>query len=364
MECNSQSVAVLGAGGEGLALSAHLAAKGATVHLYTREPRRIRTVAAESAVQSRGAVRGRFRLAAVHDDLAEVAGRCRTLFVATVTTAYQDVAAALAPYLTGGQVVVLFSGKLCGSVEFAHALARHRAASVDVIETDALFAARPWGDHGVAVHGVKRWNFFAGADPATTRRHAPLLRHYFPGLEPARTLIQRGLTDFGAVAHSPIALANISRIDRAEELLFYHEGLSERTVVLLEEVEQEFRRVGAAYDSPVPPMTQVLDRYYGCSDGSMLDVLRSVQPYRDIMAPRSLDHRFLHEDISSTLVPVTQLAQRAGVGTPVTSALVSLFSVLAGRDYRRTGRTLERLGWSGLSHGEIRRLVAPEVRAP
>ena len=302
-ERRSGEIGVLGAGSEGLALAAHLASRGESVHLRTRFPDRIRTIARERSVRARGLLQGRFPLAAVGSDLREVAGRCGVLFVAAVTTAYRSLAAALAPHLEPGHVVVLFSGKLCGTAEFGHALTRSGAARVDVLETDALFAARTWGDAGVTVHGQKQWNLFTGLDRDATERHGKRMRQLFPGLEQARSQVQRGLTDFGAVAHATIALANISRIDRAEELLFYREGLSERTVVLMERVEREFQQVGEAYDAPVPSMVELLDRYYGCEGDTVLEAMRSVHVYRDITAPRSLNHRFLREDVASTLVP-------------------------------------------------------------
>ncbi|QPP07809.1 NAD(P)-binding domain-containing protein [Streptomyces bathyalis] len=357
-ERRSGETGVLGAGSEGLALAAHLASRGEPVHLHTRHPGRIRAIGRSREIRARGLLQGRFPLAAVSSDLEEVAERCGVLFVATVTTAYRSVAAALAPHLRSGHVVVLFSGKLCGSAEFGHALAGCGAAPVDVVETDALFAARAWEDEGVVIHGEKKWNLFTGLDRAATERHEERLRGLFPGLERASCQVQRGLTDFGAVAHATIALANISRIDRAEELLFYREGLSERTVVLMEQVEREFQRVGEAYEAPVPSMVELLDRYYGCEGETLLEAMRSVRVYRDITAPRSLDHRFLREDVASTLVPLTQLAERAAVPTPMTDALVSLFSALGGEDYRRTGRTLARLGWDGLTYDGIRRKLS------
>lgn len=347
-------VGVLGAGGEGLALAAHLAANGESVHLCTRDPARVAGIARTRSVRARGVVEGDLPLASVGTDPAELARHCPLIFVATVTTAYPEVARRLAPHLGAGHTVVLFSGKLCGSVEFAHVLERHGAGAADVLETDALFAARPWEDHGVTVHGVKRWNLFAGTRSAVTKRHSDRVQSLFPGLQPGRNVVQRGLTDFGAVAHPSIALANLSRIDRGEKLLFYREGLTERTAVLLERAAAEFRRVGEAYDAPVPPVPELLDLYYGCEGDTALEAMRTVGPYRTITAPTSLDHRFLREDVSSTLVPMTELAQRAGVPAPMTNALIDVVSTLSHVDYRGTGRTLESIGWGGLTHGQIR----------
>ncbi|MEV6960758.1 NAD/NADP octopine/nopaline dehydrogenase family protein [Streptomyces sp. NPDC051207] len=347
-------VGVLGAGGEGLALAAHLAARGETVHLCTRDPGRIAGITRSRSIRARGVVEGALPLAAVGSDPGELARRCPVLFVATVTTAYPAVAARLAPHLDSGHTVVLFSGKLCGSVEFAHVLERHGTHDVDVLETDALFAARPWGDHGVTVHGVKQWNLFTGTRSAVTKRHTDRLQDLFPGLQPGRNVVQRGLTDFGAVAHPSIALANISRIDRGEKLLFYREGLSERTVVLLEQTAAEFQQVGEAYDAPVPSVAELLDLYYGCQGETALDAMRTVVPYGTITAPTSLDHRFLQEDVSSTLVPMTELARKAGCPTPMTDALIGFASTLSHEDYRHSGRTLASIGWGGLTHEQIR----------
>ncbi|MFD9896353.1 NAD/NADP octopine/nopaline dehydrogenase family protein [Amycolatopsis sp. NPDC059027] len=345
-------IGVVGAGGEGRAVAAYLASRDLPVHLYTRDPRTADEIARRRAITATGVLNGRFPLRAVTGDPADLAGRAVVL-VATVTTAYPEVAARLAPHLTRGQVVVLFSSKLCGSVEFAHALTIAGAPDVDVVETDALFAARPHGTGGVTVLGTKGWNLFSGSSADAVDRHAGLVCEWFPMLEVTRNPVERGLHDFGAVAHVPIALANLGTIDRAEELLFYVEGLSARTVTLLERTEAEFAAVAEAYGARLLPMTELLDRYYGCTRTCLLDAIRTVEPYKTIAAPTSLDHRFLTEDIRSTLVPLQALARRAGIGTPMVDAAITIMSALGGEDFRSTGRTLARLDWDGLSHERI-----------
>ncbi|WP_145738280.1 NAD/NADP octopine/nopaline dehydrogenase family protein [Saccharopolyspora dendranthemae] len=352
-------IGVLGAGGEGLAVTAYLASQGHRVRLCTRNPERVAGVRDTGELRATGELVGRFPVAQVASDPAELARRCRIVVVAAITTAYPDIADSLAAHLDEEHVVVLFSGKLCGSAEFAAHLRRGGAPEVDVVETDALFAARPDGDDGVRVLGTKRWNLVSGATPGAVERRAPVIREWFPWLESATNLVHRGLTDFGAVAHAPIALANLGTIDRGEELLFYLDGVSDRTVALLREVEQEFREVAAAYGAELMPMPEVLDRYYGCTTTSLLAAMRSAEPYKAILAPESLDHRFLHEDIASTLVPLEALAAKAGIDTPMVGSIITVMSTLSGKSFRRSGRTLERLGWADLDHQEIRRLLTP-----
>ncbi|HEY3469548.1 MAG TPA: NAD/NADP octopine/nopaline dehydrogenase, partial [Amycolatopsis sp.] len=56
------------------------------------------------------------------------------------------------------------------------------------------------------------------------------------------------------------------------------------------------------------------------------------------------------------------LARCAGVATPVVDAAITIMSVLGGEDFRRTGRTLDRLGWAGLGHDGILRRLGAEDR--
>lgn len=352
-------IGVIGAGGEGLAVVAHLSSTGHRVRLCTRNPQRVAGIRDRGEIRATGEMEGTFPLVQVTADPAELAQRCRVVVIAAITTAYPEIAASLAPHLTADHVIVLFSGKLCGSAEFAAALRGAGAPEVDVVETDALFAARPDGDDGVRVLGTKRWNLVSGATPGAVERRSPVVREWFPWLETATNLVHRGLTDFGAVAHAPIALANLGTIDRGEELLFYLDGVSDRTVALLREVEREFREVATAYGAALMPMPEVLDRYYGCTTTSLLDAMRSAAPYKSILAPGSLDHRFLHEDIASTLVPLEALADKAGVATPMVGSIINVMSTLSGKPFRRSGRTLERLGWADLDHAEIHRALNP-----
>lgn len=351
MECNG--IGIIGAGNAGRALAAYLSGMGHEVRLCTRDPGQIEPIRREGRIRAHGVLDGVFPIAEVTAEPATLAGRCEVIFVASITTAYRDIARQLAPYLNERHLVILFSGKLCGTLEFLRALSARGCDHTPVVETDSLFDCRCQGDDGIWVRGFKRWTFFSGAQRSDTRRHAERISAFFPGLEAAHSLVQRGLTDFGALAHAVISLVNLSKIDRAEPLRFYYDGLSERTVALLEAVEREFRAVAEAFGSPWIHAKDVLDRYYGCDSRSLLAAMRTVPNYRHSFAPTTIDHRFLREDVVSTLVPLRALADKAGVDTPMIDAVVTMVSILLNEDFKVTGRSLQRLGWQDLSHQEI-----------
>ncbi len=348
-----RSIGVVGSGNIARALTAHLAAGGHEVRMYARRPEALASVREAGSLTADGMLTGTFPVAEVTGDPGRLTAECPVVFVATVTTAYRDVAAVLAPVLQPNQLIVTFSSKLFGSVEFGGALRVHGAPdSVEVVETDCILAARVMPD-GTVLMARKNWNLLGAPRRQSVEAHLPLLAKLFPGLEPATNLVHRGVSDFGAMAHVVISYANLSKIDRAEPVLFYEEGLSERTVRLLAATEQEFRTVAEAYGASLLPMPEILNRYYGADSSDLLSAMRSARPYRGVLAPTSVDDRLLREDVINTLVPLEQLAELAGVRTPMVSAMISLAGTLAGADYRTTGRTLLRLGLADLDHAAL-----------
>ena len=352
----ARTVGVVGSGNIARALAAQLASRGHRVRLYARDAAKLEDVRSAGSITATGMLEGTFPVESVTGDVTRAAD-CSTIVIATVTTAYEDVAAALGPALDPDHLVVTFSSKLFGSVLVDRCLAEHGAPStVDVVETDSILAARVLDDGTVAL-ARKGWNLLSGPREAAVDEHLPFLADVFPGLEKATNLVHRGVNDFGALAHVVISYANLSKIDRGEPVLFYEEGLSERTVALLERMEGEFAAVAKAYDAELVPMTEVLDRYYGvlgCDTSSLLAAMRSVLVYKGVKAPTSVDDRLLYEDVSSTLVPLRALAAKAGVETPMVDAMVTMASTVAGQDFRQTGRTLDRLGLDGMSWEGIR----------
>jgi opine dehydrogenase len=350
---SGDAIGIIGAGNSAHALAAYLSSQGHRVTMFARNPAKISKIAASKQIVAVGKVEGTFPINFVTDDYAVLAKHSRTIFLATVTTAYRAVTRALAPHLTSDHAIVAFSSKLCGSLEVQSELLASGVQGVKVIETDALFACRIRDDGAIWIRGFKNWNLYACPTWTETKEYGPLLSRYFPGLEPARNLIQRGLTDFGAVAHAVITLANISRIDRQDEFLFYYEGLSERTVVLLEAMEREFQAVAAAYGTEIISLTDLLNRYYGCETETLYKAMTSVPNYRHSLAPKSLDHRYLQEDVACTLVPVQQLALKAGIKTPMTDSVINLASIIGGQEFSAVGRHLGGLGWDGLTRDQI-----------
>jgi opine dehydrogenase len=72
--------------------------------------------------------------------------------------------------------------------------------------------------------------------------------------------------------------------------------------------------------------------------------------------PKSLDHKFITEDVPTGLIPMSALGAAAGVGTPAINALVEVVRIMTGT-LRGCGGTLELLGRNGMDGQRIRRVM-------
>lgn len=347
---------IVGAGNSAHALACYLIQQGHRATLYARRPEALQHLKDQQTIRAKGKIEGQFRIDGVCHQPQQLA-ECDVLFLCTTATAYSDVIDQLHPFLHAGQKIVLFSSKLAGSQEVSERLRQLGKKGIAVVETDALFACRLQPDRSIWVRGLKQWNLFCTPRRQDTDQCQPWLQALFPGLEPAQNLIQRGLTDFGALTHALTVVLNANPIDRQESFLFYYEGFTERTVVILEQLEAEFQSLAQAFGTTLLPARELLRRYYGCETSSLLAAMRSVPNYRHSLAPDNLQTRYLSEDVACTLVPAQQLARLAGLSTPILDAVVALATALNGIDYGRQGRTLDKLGWGDYGAEEIRTIL-------
>ncbi len=352
-----ESVAIVGSGNSARALASYLSSRGHAVKLLVRSLEKVNGIQQQGHIYASGKIEGRFPIELVTTDPDSCVDSCTTIFIATVTTAYEEIACKLAPYLKHGQQVVLFSSKFGGVVHFARVLADCGVTDVPVMETDALFACRTQDDGSIWIRGFKQWTLFSAPTQSVTLKYKDSILRFFPHLQMADNVVQRGLTDFGALAHALTMLVNMNTIDRGNSFPFYLEGFTERTVVLLENMECEFRAIAEAYGTTLIPMTELLNRYYGCDTTSLLAAMRSVPNYRLSQSPPLLQHRYIEEDVSCSLVPIRQLAVKAGIKTPIIDTVVNLASAVLGEDFNSTGRTLGKLGWENMTSDQIRQSI-------
>jgi opine dehydrogenase len=120
--------------------------------------------------------------------------------------------------------------------------------------------------------------------------------------------------------------------------------------------------VAAALGASVPTLADWFDRVYGVRGATLVETCQQLTynsdgPYQATGTPKSLDHKFITEDVPTGLIPMSVLGAAAGVRTPAIDALVELVRNMTGRNFAADARTLEGLGLSGIDGQQIRRVM-------
>jgi opine dehydrogenase len=355
---------VLGAGHGGMAMAGHLALKGFSVRLYNRSPERLRPVQQSGSIQ----------LIAGHDDLphgdgpipiatadiAEALDGADILMVVVPATGHAFMAERCAPHLRDGQIIILHPGRTGGALEFHHIL-RQRGVRADVIVAEAqtlLYAARVINPAQVQIFGVKRSVPLAAIPahrtPEVLRALAPAYREFVPG----DNVMKTSMDNIGAIFHPAVTVLNCARIESTHgEFEYYIDGITPATARVLETLDAERIAVGAAMGFHCMSAREWLYFAYDAPGKTLFDAIRANQGYYGIQAPPIIEHRYLWEDVPMSLVPIASMGEIFGVPCPTIRAIVHLANLMHSCNYWETGRTAEKMGLTGRSLKEIRRVV-------
>ena len=109
--------------------------------------------------------------------------------------------------------------------------------------------------------------------------------------------------------------------------------------------------MGEKLDIACRSLRNWIHKAYGVQIGLLHEMIHAVPPYQNTKdipnrspAPKTLQHRYLTEEIPLKVVPLEEIGRIIGVLTPLYSEMIDKVDELLGTDYRRTGRTLADMG--------------------
>lgn len=350
---------VVGAGNGGLAVAGYLSLAGFPTKLFNRTPARLDDIRRNGGIMVQGGIQGFARLDVVTSDIAEAMTDVDVVMVVIPASGHRSLARSLAPHLKDGQVVVLNPGRTLGAVEFEYIL-RTAGCQTNVVVAEAqtmLYASRRVGKARVMVHGIKSRVPLAALPAWQTERVVRMLSLAFPQFVPERHVLCTGLDNVGAVLHPVPTILNLARIDTGEKFEYYHEGITPRVARLLGEIDRERLAVAAAFGVEAKSTKEWLREAYGAEGCNLFEAIKNNPGYKGILAPDALPTRYLTEDVPMGLVPMSSLGRLVGISTPVMDSIITLASMLDGVDYRKEGRTLDRVGLGGMTVRDIYNLI-------
>jgi opine dehydrogenase len=357
----STTCAVIGAGLGGVAVCANLGVAGYRMRLHDRDGARLTALSARGGIDVEGIVQGFAPLERVTTDLAEGVDGADVIIVCTGSHYHAEVARSLAKLLRNGQTILLIQGGTGGSLVVRRELAAAgSAAAVDVAEMDNYPYSLGWPEPSRMRMTIKKQFLQIAALPAgRTAAVMARLGPAFPEAVAAPSILTTGLTNMNATLHVVNMVGNIGRLESTGNAYrFYSEGYTPSIVKLLQALDHERVAIARAYGLTVPGIHEWLTRTYGFDEPSLGETFHRLThdprgPYQWTPTPKSMEHKYVIEDVPCGLVAMAALGGAAGVPTPVICGLVAIASAMTGRDFVGEGRTLEALGLAGLDAAQI-----------
>ncbi len=362
-------IAVLGGGNGSFAAAADLTLAGREVRLWRRDAA---AVAAHRTAGNRILVkdfRGRHEVAlsAVSTSMAEAVRGAELILCPAPATAQGDIARALAPHLTDGQVVFLPPGTF-GSLLFAKAA--HDAgnrADVAFAETGTLpWLTRKHGPFEVAIT-VRAKRLPTGVFPLTRKAHAlAAIGKAFPGvIEDCGDALSGALMNAGPIIHPPLITMNAGPLEHFDRWDIHKEGTqpSIRRVTDALDAERIAVREALGYGAPHFPLA---DHYAREGDEWMYgrgshDRLTDSGDWREHIVLTK--HRYMLEDTRIGLSFYISVGRLAGVEMALAHAFAVIGGAVCGEDFMQTGRTLESMGFGGYDRAELQQLLNEGFKA-
>ena len=168
----------------------------------------------------------------------------------------------------------------------------------------------------------------------------------------------------GAMFHPALTLLNSGRIEStAGDFEFYIDGVTHSTARVLTVLDRERVTVASAVGVRARTALEWLQVAYNVQGDNIYEAIQNQTGYYGIKAPKTLNHRYIYEDVPMSLVPIASLAKRYGVSVRGIESIIRLACFVHQTDYWRRGRTLDRLGINQYSVSELKKYVFEGSRA-
>lgn len=342
--------AVLGGGNGGQCLAAFLKAKGAEVRLWARSAALVQQLAQMgNKISLSGTQNITSKIDLVTTDLGPATLDADIVFVVLPANAHQDLARKLSQFIKPEHLLVLCPGRTAGALEFFSTF-HHQGITRDlmplIVEMQTLFCACRAVEPGfVKVISMKKKNTFATLPNNRKEEAVAALSGVFENITASDSTLNTSLDNMGAILHPAPVLLNAGCIETRQFFFaHYYQAISPTVACFLEKMDAERISVASAYGIQAISVKKWHEENYGLIGSNLFETLQMNSAYAALDAPHSLNHRYIHEDVPTGLVPISELGKAAGIETPFIDTVIDLSEMLLGKEYRKEGRNLQNLG--------------------
>lgn len=349
-------VAILGAGHGGIAMAGDLTLAGHEVRLAAdaKHSSNLQLLMAfggimVEGVTSSGAPVGFAKPAMMTTDIEAALKGAEVVMVVVPAFAQEPYMQALIEHGEKGQIIVFNPGKF-GTLVFAKKL-REAGRFDDFIigeTTSFIFAAKTKGLGHVNIKAAKSELPFAALPANRTAEALWTLTDLYPQLSPSMGVLQTSIDAPGLIIHPISTLMNMSRIEQIGPYRNSHYDITPSVGRIMEAVDNERMDVARLLCRDTFSFMDTMQVLYKVRGESAYDMMYQISAHNVQMAPDSLKHRYVTEDIPYGLATIAAIGRQIGVPVPRIEAVVNIACMANGEDYWTTGRTLEKMGLEGM----------------
>lgn len=346
-------VAIIGFGGIGRGYTAYLTAQGHEPVIWSPSGAAADDFGDDAPLTATGKLEAVVPLHIV-PDCAEAIDGADAVIVAVQANGFKMVLDAIAPCLTAGQIVIV-SAHCSFAALYLHRLLRQRDIDVPIaVWATTALTARKSGRRSVHISGLR-----AKLDVATLP-----VRHAQTGLETCRTLfgdrfepredvLAIMLSNLNPPAHVANMLGNLTRAERGEDWPNYG-SITTGVGRIVDAMDVERLMLADAFGLSVRSVQDHYVHSFGVAPGPVGEMAAAVYENRpELLGPKTLETRFITEDVPFGLVPLEVLGRVTGVALPLHEAGIALFDAICARRFRMDNDLLPALDLGRLSAVEL-----------
>ncbi|MFX1286266.1 MAG: NAD/NADP octopine/nopaline dehydrogenase family protein [Promethearchaeota archaeon] len=340
------SISILGLGNGGHAFAAYAKSKGYKVKIWNRSTSVLEAIKENKGITSSGLLEGHFDIDVVSHSIYEVIRESKIIIVVTTANAHKEIATRIAPYLDDNQIVVLNPGRTGGAIEVRNAIRNNNGPfKPQIVEAQSLlFVSRCSKPSQVTISGIKRRVPVSAFPSCDNNQVIPFLKDLNSAFWETESVLNTSFDNIGAIFHPTPLLLNVARCeDPKVNYRHYIDGVSPSVASFLEKMDNERVAIADAYGVQAIALKKWLNTVYGSNGSTLYETIHNTKEYQNVMAPSTLNVRYIFEDIPTGLIPLSSFGDEAEVPTPFIDAIINLANCMFNKDYRALGRTVESL---------------------
>lgn len=328
-------VTILGTGAVALAYASHLAANRHEVSLWSPSGNGIRDLLVNGGLlHAEGAVAGEFKVVA-RPDLANAMASADVVIFALPANAHESVMRVAAPHVRAGQLLVVTPVLSLSALLLAELVAKRGIAPWICVSPTTMLTARRVDGATVKVMTIRGQVEISILPASRSREGLEVMASLFGEMFSLQaSLLASSLANINPVAHVPLALMNMTRMEHAETWLQY-EHFTTTVSRVINSLDEERLALASAFGFSLGRIEDHFCRSFHTHPDSLAGIARQIVTLRNggPAGPTVADNRFLSEDVPFGLVFYSRVGKMLGIPTPDTDACIALACTAMNRDY-------------------------------